>query len=110
MPRPAGTEPTAPKATTSFAGTGPKGPGRNANAARAACGSISQLAVFITSQTPLMSGCPPAPRGATYARGAAGAACTVAAIIAMLARPARTQMSFIVSPQGRNGDAAAKQT
>src|ERR1700730_2473054 len=57
-PIPAGTEPTAPKATMALAGTGTTGPGRSSSAARAKCGSMSQLALFITCQTPLKFGCP----------------------------------------------------
>ena len=38
---PAGTAPTAPRYSTSFAGSGPYGPGRNAIAGRATCGSMS---------------------------------------------------------------------
>src|SRR5882757_401536 len=55
---PAGTEPTAPRATIALAGTGTTGPARNSSAALARCGSISQLAVFITDQIPLRLGCP----------------------------------------------------
>jgi hypothetical protein len=55
---PAGTEPTAPNATIALAGTGTTGPARSSSAALARCGSTSQLAVFITDQTPLKLGCP----------------------------------------------------
>src|SRR6202050_1859265 len=56
---PAGTDPTAPKATMALAGTGTTGPGRSSSAALARCGSMFQLAVFMTDQTPLKLGCPP---------------------------------------------------
>src|ERR1700721_2999585 len=56
---PAGTDPTAPKATMAFAGTGTTGPGRVSRAALARCRSMFPFAVFMTDQTPLKLGCPP---------------------------------------------------
>src|ERR1700760_2062581 len=80
---PAGTEPPAPKATMAFAGTGTTGPGRNSRAALARCGSMSQLAVFITDQTPLKLGWPP-----TRSIAPAGLLCAAAAGAAAAGAPA----------------------
>src|SRR5688572_33460079 len=50
--------PTAPNASTSFAGIGDTGPGRIASAGLALCAWMSQFAVLIVCQMPLRSGLP----------------------------------------------------